>query len=146
MIKRILFFSLTLSILTGFLIISSPALAQNPIINPEDPNYETGSYDTDDILNIVINVTTIILGVVGSLTLLMFIYGGFSLLISAGSSEKVTKAKGILTAAVIGLIIVFSSYIIIKFVLGTLGRDDFTGDKMKIEKSSRLQITDTTML
>jgi hypothetical protein len=66
----------------------------------------------------------------------MFVYGGISFLIAAGSSEKVTKAKGIITAAVVGLIIVFSSYLIIKFALSALGRDDFDGSQMKIKSSS----------
>lgn len=136
MLKKFLSIALTVLTLSGFLMITSPALAQTSVINPNDTKYETGSYDANDILNIVINVTKIILGIVGSLTLLMFIYGGFSFLISAGSSEKVSKAKGILTAAVIGLIIVFSSYIIIKFVLATLGRDDFDGNLMKINQSA----------
>ena len=43
------------------------------------------------------------------------------MLISAGNSEKVSQAKGILTAAVIGLIIVFASYLIIQFVMQSLG-------------------------
>ena len=51
----------------------------------------------------------------------MFIYGGFMFLISAGSADSVGKAKQIITAAVIGLIIVFSSYLIIKFTLDSMG-------------------------
>jgi hypothetical protein len=62
-----------------------------------------------------------ILGIVGSLTLLMFIYGGFLFLTSAGSSEKITKANGVLIAAITGLAIVFSSFLIIKFILGSVG-------------------------
>lgn len=138
MVKKIIFFSIAFSVLAGFLIMSQPILAQNPvsIIETTNPKYALGNYDANDILAIVINTSKLILGVVGSLTLLMFIYGGFSFLISAGSSEKVAKAKGILTAAVIGLIIVFSSFLLIKFFLGALGRDDFDGNIMKIGSSS----------
>jgi len=57
------------------------------------------------------------LGIVGSLALLMFIYGGFIWLTSAGSADKVTKGKNVLIWATIGLIVIFMSYAATKFVL-----------------------------
>lgn len=116
--------------------LASPVMAQTSIINNTSTKYTTGTYELNDMVGIFANSSQIILGVIGSITLLMFVYGGVMFLISGGSSEKVTKAKGILTAAVIGLIIVFSSYLIIKFVLGAMGRDDFTGEQMKINKNT----------
>jgi len=80
-----------------------------------------GNYELNDFMVLAINISKWILGMVGSLSLIMFIYGGFIFLISAGGSEKVGQAKKIIVAAVIGLIIVFTSYLIIKFVLGSLG-------------------------
>ncbi len=62
-----------------------------------------------------------ILGITGSLALLAFIAGGIMFLISAGSSERVTRAKQILLGAVIGLVIVFTSFMIIQFVYTALG-------------------------
>ncbi|MDD3285828.1 MAG: hypothetical protein PHG95_04340 [Patescibacteria group bacterium] len=83
--------------------------------------YNTGDYTLDDIVMIAIRASRWILGIVGSLALLMFVYGGFMFLISSGSSDKISKAKTILVAAVVGLIIVFGSYLIIQFVLKTVG-------------------------
>lgn len=123
------------------LIFANLSLAQDSIIDPSsDSNYATGDYEVNDILNIAIGVTKIILGVVGSITLLMFVYGGLMFLISAGSSEKVAKAKSILVAAVIGLLIVFTSYLIIRFVLSALGRDDFQGNFINITKTHQLSL------
>ncbi len=82
---------------------------------------ECGDYAVNDFVYLAINASQFILGIVGSLTLLMFVIGGFLFLISAGNPEKVTQAKKIITAAVVGLVIVFSSFVIIRFVLGTLG-------------------------
>lgn len=62
-----------------------------------------------------------ILGISGSLALAMFVYGGFMLLISQGSSDKIGQAKGIIVGAVVGLFIVFGSYTIIGFVISTMG-------------------------
>ncbi len=97
-----------------------------PIV-PQGDKYETGSYELNDFLLIAVNVSKIILGLVGSLTLLMFVYGGLMMIISSGNTEKVTKAKGILLAAVVGLAIVFASYVIIQFVMTSLGVKNWSG-------------------
>ena len=88
---------------------------------------DCGDYTVSDIVGMSITISNWIFGIVGSLTLLMFVYGGFMFLISAGSSDKVSSAKKIITAAVVGLIIVFASYVIINFVLGTILGVGFTG-------------------
>jgi len=80
-----------------------------------------GNYELNDFVVLVINAARWVMGIIGILSLIMFIYGGITFLISAGSSETVSRATKIITAAVIGLIIVFSSFLIIKFVLGTMG-------------------------
>lgn len=66
-------------------------------------------------LRLGLNVSQYILGIVGALTLLMFIVGGVMMMLSGGSADKVKKGKDILIGSVIGLAIVFSSYLIIKF-------------------------------
>ena len=58
-----------------------------------------------------------ILGIIGSLALLMFIFGGITWMTSAGSPEKIKKGRDILIWASIGLAIVFFSYAIVKFVI-----------------------------
>lgn len=80
--------------------------------------------NTDDVgsfIVLAINISQYILGIVGSLTLLMFIVGGFQFMTSTGSPEKVSKAKKTITAAIVGLLIVFSSWLIINFVVESLG-------------------------
>jgi hypothetical protein len=94
---------------------------------PAEYTGNCGAYEVDDFIILAVNVAKWILGIVGSLSLLMFIYGGLTFLISAGSSDKITKAKGIIIAAVIGLIIVFSSWLIIRFVMQSLGLPGWEG-------------------
>lgn len=84
--------------------------------------YESGDYTLNDVLTVGVRAVDIILGVVGSLALLFFVYGGVMFLVSAGSSDKVKQAKTIIINAVIGLAVVFLSYLIVKFVLEAIGR------------------------
>ena len=88
---------------------------------PEKASSVDGDYTLNEMMQVFVNVSEWILGIVGSLALLMFIYGGVMFLISGGSAEKVTQAKQIIAGAVIGLVIVFTSYIIITFAAQALG-------------------------
>lgn len=137
MLKKLILFSAVVFTLSSAFSIARPVLAQSSsVIDNNATEYQEGDYSLNSIVDIIIGSSQIILGIIGSITLLMFVYGGLMFLISGGSSEKVTKAKGILTAAVIGLIIVFSSYLIIKFAFQAMGRDDFKGEQMKINRNT----------
>lgn len=126
--KKFLFvFNIILFICLMFVAINV-AYAEDPIpkkgLVPNDRGQiKTGDYSLDDFVTIVINLSQWILGITGSLALLMFIYGGTMFLISGGSQERVKQAKDIIFGAVIGLAIIFTSYIIIGFVFKATGAD-----------------------
>ncbi len=63
-----------------------------------------------------INVARYISGVMGALALAMFVYGGFTLILSSGNPEKVKKGTEIIVAAVIGLLIIFAAYLLINWL------------------------------
>jgi len=62
-----------------------------------------------------------ILGVVGSLALVMFVYGGLLWMTSGGSNEQVKKGRDILIWATVGLVIIFSAYGLVRFVIQGVG-------------------------
>ena len=62
-----------------------------------------------------------VLSVIGSLALAMFVFGGLTWMTAAGAADQVTKGKNIIIWAVIGLVVVFSSYIMVGFVIGQIG-------------------------
>lgn len=78
----------------------------------------------EEIIQTMINVTRLILGVMGSVALLMFTYGGLKFILSAGNSDRVSQAKTILTNAVIGLILILGAWSIVNLIVITasLGR------------------------
>jgi len=95
------------------LILVSPVLAQTSkvLTNP------LGTASPEELIGRIIKA---VLGIVGSIALLMFIYGGFLWLTSGGSPEKIKKGKDVLVWAVIGLAIIFLSYTLVGFVINAL--------------------------
>ena len=62
---------------------------------------------------IIQTIITGALGIVGALTLLMLVLGGFKWLTSAGNAEKVEEGTKTMVWAVIGLFLVFASYLLL---------------------------------
>ncbi len=65
-----------------------------------------------------------ILGLSGSVALLVFVYGGFMYLISAGDTKRVEKGKETLKNAALGLVIIFASYLIVTAIIFALTKGD----------------------
>lgn len=69
--------------------------------------------------NLETSIGTVIAGalaLVGTIFLILTVYAGILWMTASGNEEKVTKAKNIITAAVIGLIITMAAYAITSFV------------------------------
>lgn len=71
----------------------------------------------DGIFN---QITSIALGIIGAISVIMLIWGGLRYIISGGDSKKITDAKNTILYAIIGLIIALLSYAIIRFVLNSI--------------------------
>ena len=70
--------------------------------------------------SIISNVIKGALGIVGALTLLMLVWGGFEWLTSAGNPEKVKAGTQTMIWAMIGVLLVFGSYILLSTFTGYL--------------------------
>ena len=67
------------------------------------------------------NIALLILGITGSLALLMFVYGGFMIILSGGEAGRVIKGKTIIRNAVIGILIIMTSGVILQYGLQKIG-------------------------
>ena len=74
----------------------------------------------DDFVVLAVNIANLILGISGSIALVFFVYGGIFWIISSGNTNLVDKGRKTLTNAVIGLAIIFGSWLIINFILAAL--------------------------
>ena len=84
-----------------------------PLENPLEKN-------TTDVTVILGWIIKAALGIMGSLALLMLIWGGFLWLTSAGVPERVSSGTQTMLWAVIGIVVVLSSYLIISTYLSYL--------------------------
>jgi hypothetical protein len=73
-----------------------------------------------DIRVTIAKIIRIVLGLLGTVALLIVLYGGFTWMTAAGEADKVDKAKKILTSGVIGLVIIVSAFAIVSFVISRL--------------------------
>lgn len=79
-----------------------------------------GNCQLNDFLVLGINLINYMLAISGSLALLFFVWGGFRMLSSGGSSDAVEKGKHAITSAAIGILIVLLSWMIVNLAYTTL--------------------------
>jgi len=70
---------------------------------------------------LLFKISRYIFSIIGALAFLMFVYGGFTFILSRGNAEHVQQGKSILTSAVIGLAVSFGGYALVRFLGSVLG-------------------------
>lgn len=80
----------------------------------------TNPLETTNINEVIGRLITSLLGVTGSIALLMFVYGGFLWLISAGEPDKVKKGKEVMKWSVLGLVVIVGAYTIVRAIVSAL--------------------------
>ncbi len=87
------------------------ASADVPLYNPlKAPDIETA----------IQYVIRGILGIVGAIALIYLIIGGVTWLTSQGNKDRITRGKDTVVWAIFGILMIFASYVILNFVMGTL--------------------------
>jgi hypothetical protein len=74
-----------------------------------------------DFNTLISNILNFMLTIVIPLAAVMIIYGGFVLLTSGGDAKKISQGRNIITAAVVGVVIVFGSLAIVNLIKSALG-------------------------
>lgn len=76
-----------------------------------------GGGDLEELITTIVNVLLFLIGV---LSVIMIIYGGFRFVTSGGSAESVKAAKNTILYSVVGLVVAILSFAIVNFVLREL--------------------------
>ena len=99
-------------------------------VSRDDPDYaNSGPFSpkcksVTTFVTLAINIGAFAFSIIGAIALGALVYGGFMMVISAGNAEKVKEGWGAIIAAVIGLGVTFSGYILINFLVNTVGLDN----------------------
>jgi len=102
---------------------TTPPLLTNTTPPPpgeEDANLDNPLGETS-IAKIVGRIIKAFLGIIGTISLVMFIYAGLMLLTAAGNSSQIQKGQQTMVWASLGILVVFASYAILKFVFSAFG-------------------------
>lgn len=70
--------------------------------------------------SLIARLINVILGLTGTLALVMFIYSGFLWMTSGGNGDKAKKAKKNLLYSASGLVVIFGSYAVLRFIFSTV--------------------------
>lgn len=81
---------------------------------------DTGDCTTCDLIQLMVNWGQGSIPILGLFAVLMFVFGGFWWLISAGDTERITRGKQIMIGAALGLVLALLSYIIVTFTIAAL--------------------------
>jgi hypothetical protein len=108
---------------------AAPAEAAAPAIGPSGLPYlvppcarsSGGLPGFDCAMTLGENIIRIILGGIGAIVLLMFVYGGFMVITSSGSGDKGKQGMTIIRNALIGLVIVLIAGYVVEYFLARLG-------------------------
>lgn len=121
-------FFIALTMLAG--LVAAPLAATAPVGAVEVFDACTGSADTavckgkdDKVLGpdgLLTNVINLLLFIIGIVSLIMIIVGGFKYTTSAGDSSQLSNAKDTILYAVVGLVIAIMSFAIVNWVVGRI--------------------------
>ena len=74
-----------------------------------------------DLESVIVNISNILLSLIGVVAVVMLIIGGFRYVAAAGDSKAIEGAKNTILYAIIGIVVAFSAWASISFVTNQLG-------------------------
>ena len=83
---------------------------------------------TTDLKELIVRIIQILLGFLGLIALIVMLYGGYVWLSSGGEADKISFAKKILVNGVIGLVIIFSAFAIVTFIINQISEATVPGE------------------
>jgi|GEM_PF-2390601 len=104
---------------------AGPVLApeqSTSLINPLCPSGTCAGAKTYDPRNLLGQIINSALGIIGAIALVLFMWGGLQIMLSRGNSEELKRGKGTMLWAVIGLLIIFSSYALVQYVISNVSK------------------------
>lgn len=83
-------------------------------------DYGNATTTSNPVADTLVKVASAIAFLTGIVAVIMIMYAGFELITSSGDSQKITRARQIITYAVIGLVVIISARLIVSFAIAVL--------------------------
>lgn len=83
-------------------------------------NVDLGKPTEEEVPGMFITIINIVLGLLALITVVLIIYSGVMYMFSGGDQEKIGKAKKLLFATIIGLLIIMMAWGITLYVVSNL--------------------------
>lgn len=81
---------------------------------------QTGQTSTRELPEVVGSIMQWVLGIVGIILLVMFVYGGVLYATSAGNEDKVETGKKVMMYAIIGIVIIALAFVLTRYIIQAL--------------------------
>ncbi len=104
-------------IISLFLLLPFTALAVNPLDSLNEAAGGTGLVSNKTPIQIITSIINTILYFVGAIVIVLMLWAGFKWMTSAGNTDAIKKSRETIINAVIGLVIIFASYVIVNYVM-----------------------------
>ncbi len=91
-------------------------LPQFVVYAEELQNLESGVATIQSLETLFANFVRTIVAISGVALFIMFVVAGFTYLFAGGDQKKMEQARGTLTNAVIGLVVIVAAYLIIRII------------------------------
>ena len=88
--------------------------ASGAVCNDLDKNGKDAANDTTDAIQSIIKL---LMYVIGAVSIIVAVIGGFQMLLSGGEMEKVKLGRRMVTYALVGLLVALLGYALVGFVL-----------------------------
>ncbi len=99
------------------LALSMPAFAQLNEGNIGVPYAENLGLGNKDPRDMAVSIIQVILGFLAIIVVIIILLGGFKWMTAGGNEDKVAESKKLITAGVVGLIIILAAWGIARFVV-----------------------------
>ncbi len=107
--KKLVKFISPITLITASLIVPAVVMAQTNIV----PN---SLIQTNNIVNVVRGIISFVLIIAFVIAFIMLLVGGIRWILAGGDEKAVGSARGTITAALIGLVIVLVAFALIKVI------------------------------
>lgn len=112
--SKFIFFLVSASLIWPFLTLANPVTDDGLIVNMISP---LGT----SVPVVIGRVISSLFGVIGSIALVLFVYGGIVWMTAAGNDRNVQKGKSVLIWSALGLAFIFFSYAVVKYIFVSIG-------------------------